>query len=122
MKQENNQTDKHALDAYYTPEILERFERIEKRPVAIEVKKLQKSFEHKGQVNQVLGGIDFDTYRREFMCVVGPSGCGKSTLARTIAGLETADDGVMVVAGSPVEGPGPDRGMVFQRYTLFPWM
>ncbi|WP_028485930.1 ABC transporter ATP-binding protein [Thiomicrorhabdus chilensis] len=117
-----NNSEAHPLDGFYTPEIQERFERIEKRPLAIEVQDLQKSFAHKGQVNQVLGGINFDEYQREFMCVVGPSGCGKSTLARTIAGLESADSGVMVVAGSEVKGPGPDRGMVFQRYTLFPWM
>lgn len=112
----------HALDAYYTPEIRERHARILNRPVTIDVKKLNKVFTHKGKPITVLGEVDFETYKREFMCVVGPSGCGKSTLARTIAGLETADGGQMVIAGKQVDGPGPDRGMVFQGYTLFPWM
>jgi len=115
-------SDNHPLEPYYTPEIQARFSRIEKRPVTIDVKDLQKSFVHKGKKVSVLGGVDFQAYKREFMCVVGPSGCGKSTLARMVAGLETKDAGQMVVAGKQVEGSGPDRGMVFQGYTLFPWM
>lgn len=122
MSQNENNPNRHPLADLYTPEIKARFERIHNRPVAIEVNQLRKTYYHKKQENLVLGGIDFNAYQREFMCVVGPSGCGKSTLARTIAGLETHDSGDMIVAGSHVSGPGPDRGMVFQKYTLFPWM
>jgi NitT/TauT family transport system ATP-binding protein len=57
-----------------------------------------------------------------FACLVGPSGCGKSTLLRIMGGLLRATQGLVVVGGRPVERPGADRGMVFQSYTLFPWL
>ncbi|MPQ75515.1 ABC transporter ATP-binding protein [Hydrogenovibrio sp. JE_KL2] len=112
----------HPLDKWVTPEIAARNDRIEIRPVALEIKQLHKSFEHKGKVNKVLNGIDFTTHKREFICVVGPSGCGKSTLARLVAGLEQKESGHILVEGKEVTEPGPDRGMVFQSYSLFPWM
>ncbi len=58
----------------------------------------------------------------EFGCIVGGSGCGKSTLLNVVAGLEDATSGVATVGGHAVSEPGPDRGMVFQSYTLFPWL
>jgi NitT/TauT family transport system ATP-binding protein len=69
-----------------------------------------------------LKDINFSTHRREFLCVVGPSGCGKSTLVRILAGLEEHSAGDVLLLGQPVTGPGSDRGMVFQGYTLFPWL
>ncbi|HEV8255625.1 MAG TPA: ABC transporter ATP-binding protein [Casimicrobiaceae bacterium] len=58
----------------------------------------------------------------DFIAIVGPSGCGKSTLLRIIAGLETPTSGRVLLDGAPVAAPGADRGMVFQSYTLFPWL
>jgi NitT/TauT family transport system ATP-binding protein len=58
----------------------------------------------------------------DFVTIIGPSGCGKSTLLRLVAGLDRPTTGQIVLAGMPVAAPGPDRGMVFQSYTLFPWL
>jgi NitT/TauT family transport system ATP-binding protein len=99
-----------------------RFDRLKQREVILEVKGLGKTYEsHQGPVT-ALKGIDFKTHRREFVCVIGPSGCGKSTLIRILAGLEAHTSGEVLLDGQPVNGPGRDRGMVFQGYTLFPWL
>ncbi|MFI3168097.1 MAG: ABC transporter ATP-binding protein [Bacillota bacterium] len=69
-----------------------------------------------------LNNVSLDIDRNEFICVVGPSGCGKTTLMNIIGGLETFDSGVVQMDGHDIIGPGPDRGVIFQQYALFPWM
>ena len=99
-----------------------RFTKLKEREVILEVKDLYKTFESpQGEVT-ALKNINFQTHRREFVCVIGPSGCGKSTLIRILAGLESPSSGQVLLDGQPKSDPGPDRGMVFQGYTLFPWL
>ena len=69
-----------------------------------------------------LSRVSFEVRKREFISVIGPSGCGKSTLIRILAGLDYPTSGVVRLDGAAVQGPGADRGMVFQAYTLFPWL
>ncbi len=105
-----------------SPGVAERFRAIEAREVVLEVEHLRKEFPGTPGSPPVLGDISFKVHRREFVCVIGASGCGKSTLLRILGGLETHDGGMVKVKGSPVDWPGADRGMVFQDYTLFPWL
>ncbi|MFC6874359.1 ABC transporter ATP-binding protein [Halobellus marinus] len=70
---------------------------------------------------QALQDVSFDVETGEFVCIVGPSGSGKTTLFRIIAGLESPTSGTVSLDGDPVEGPGPNLGLVFQEYHLFPW-
>ncbi len=71
---------------------------------------------------RALEPTDLAIAKNDFITVLGPSGCGKSTLLRIIAGLDRPSTGRVLLDGSAIEGPGPDRGMVFQSYTLFPWL
>jgi NitT/TauT family transport system ATP-binding protein len=114
----------HPVPAYLlqSPEVRARFERLQQREVILEVKDLGKTFDSAQGQTVALRNINFKTHRREFVCVIGPSGCGKSTLIRILAGLESHTTGEVLLDGKPVDGPGPDRGMVFQGYTLFPWL
>jgi NitT/TauT family transport system ATP-binding protein len=71
---------------------------------------------------RALERIDLGIEDNDFLCLLGPSGCGKSTLLRIVAGLEAPSTGRVLLDAQPVDRPGPDRGMVFQSYTLFPWL
>ena len=70
---------------------------------------------------QALQNINIEVKDKEFVCIIGPSGCGKTTLLRIIAGLEKPDSGSVTLNNETILAPGPDRGMVFQEYSLFPW-
>ncbi|MBM3281451.1 MAG: ABC transporter ATP-binding protein [Candidatus Harrisonbacteria bacterium] len=86
------------------------------------VEKAEKKFEHNGEESEVFRDFSLKTKEAEFIALLGPSGCGKSTLLRMIAGLSEINGGEIVVHGKKVTGPGKDRGMVFQSFTLFPWL
>jgi NitT/TauT family transport system ATP-binding protein len=105
-----------------SPEVAARFARIKERPVILEVNRLSRVFTTREGPRTALLDVSFQVNRREFVCVIGPSGCGKSTLIRIIAGLDEPTSGNLLLDGRPVRGPGSDRGMVFQGYTLFPWL
>ncbi|WP_321803237.1 ABC transporter ATP-binding protein [Burkholderia sp. BCC1993] len=102
--------------------VRERFARLKTRDVILDVRHVGKRFATPQGECVALDDISFRTHRREFVCVIGPSGCGKSTLIRILAGLEAQTSGEVLLDGKPVQGPGADRGMVFQGYTLFPWL
>ncbi|MEZ3143645.1 ABC transporter ATP-binding protein [Halobaculum sp. MBLA0143] len=89
--------------------------------VQVRLDDVAKTYDGENGPVRAVENASFDATRGEFVSVVGPSGCGKSTVFRIIAGLETATEGRVTVGGAPVEGPGPDRGMVFQDDALFPW-
>lgn len=99
----------------------EYFEKIYERPVILEAKQLSQVFKHGKTERTVLNKLDLKVHKREFICVIGPSGCGKSTFSRVVAGLDPYHSGEILVDGEPISGPSPERGMVFQGYTLFPW-
>ena len=88
----------------------------------LEIRHLSKSYSVKGKQLIVLQDINFKLKPREFVCLLGASGCGKSTLLNIIAGLISPSAGQVLVNGQVVLGPGADRGMVFQGYTLYPWL
>jgi NitT/TauT family transport system ATP-binding protein len=75
-----------------------------------------------GKPTPALSPISLTVADNDFIAILGPSGCGKSTLLRIVAGLDRATAGEVLLDGTAVTGPGPDRGMVFQSYTLFPWL
>ncbi len=76
----------------------------------------------RGAPTRALEPITLGVADNDFVTILGPSGCGKSTLLRLVAGLDRPTTGQIVLDGMPVREPGPDRGMVFQSYTLFPWL
>ncbi|MGD9943650.1 MAG: ABC transporter ATP-binding protein [Burkholderiaceae bacterium] len=80
------------------------------------------SFHRGGVVNPVLKGIDLDVRRGEFISLIGHSGCGKSTVLNIVAGLLRASAGGVILDGTEVRDPGPDRALVFQNHSLLPWL
>ena len=88
----------------------------------ISVRSVSKTFALGKETFTALDGVSLDIADNEFITVVGPSGCGKSTLMNILAGLEEPTSGRALVDGSPVSGPGPERGVIFQQYALFPWL
>ncbi|WP_370584652.1 ABC transporter ATP-binding protein [Oculatella sp. LEGE 06141] len=91
-------------------------------PPKMEICGVFKSFQVQNKPLMVLQNINLQLHPGEFICLVGASGCGKSTLLNIAAGLETPSAGQVLVDGQAVQGPGSDRGMVFQGYTLYPWL
>ena len=75
-----------------------------------------------GAATRAIEPLSLTVSDNDFIAILGPSGCGKSTLLRIVAGLDTPTGGRVLLDARPVTGPGPDRGMVFQSYTLFPWL
>lgn len=88
----------------------------------LQIKNLHKHFDTKAGSLVVLKDINMAIERGEFICTVGASGSGKTTLLRQIAGLDAPTSGEVRVEDQVIRGPGPDRGMIFQHYTLYPWM
>jgi NitT/TauT family transport system ATP-binding protein len=116
--------DQLKLPSYLdqSPEVAEYFTELRRRKVVMSVELLTRKFGEDNTGVTALDRINFQVYRREFISVIGPSGCGKSTLIRILAGLDYPSSGEVKLDGKPVLGPGADRGMVFQGYTLFPWL
>ena len=88
----------------------------------LQISQVSKTFVSQGHSTQALLATDFSVAENDFITILGPSGCGKSTLLRMVAGLDTPTTGTITLDGRTVSGPGADRGMVFQSYTLFPWL
>ncbi|MBF6992062.1 MULTISPECIES: ABC transporter ATP-binding protein [Cupriavidus] len=90
---------------------------------ALSIQQVSRTFSNpRGGKTLALQPVDFEVRDNDFVTILGPSGCGKSTLLRIVAGLDTPSTGRVLLDGQPVSDPGADRGMVFQSYTLFPWL
>ena len=88
----------------------------------LHIQRISKAYRGDGHEVIAIDGIDLAIRNREFATILGPSGCGKSTLLRIVAGLAKPTQGLVRLDGRTISGPGQDRGMVFQSYTLFPWL
>jgi NitT/TauT family transport system ATP-binding protein len=88
----------------------------------IEIADLSVAFEEQGEMVTALQNVTFSVHKGEFVSVIGSSGCGKSTLLSVLEGLRKPSGGAVLIDGKPITGTGPDRGVVFQQYSLFPWM
>jgi NitT/TauT family transport system ATP-binding protein len=87
----------------------------------LEIRGVSKRFISDGKELEVLREVSLSIEAGEFICILGPSGCGKTTLLRIVAGLEAPSDGAAYLDQRLITSPGPERGMVFQEYSLFPW-
>jgi NitT/TauT family transport system ATP-binding protein len=87
----------------------------------LEIRDVTKFFDSEGKSVEALHNVSLYIERSEFVCLLGPSGCGKTTLLRLVAGLDNPSKGGVFLDGKLIERPGPERGMVFQEYSLFPW-
>ena len=87
----------------------------------LQIKGVYKHFFADGKEMEALHDINLTIEENQFVCFIGPSGCGKTTLLRIVAGLEAPTSGAATIDGEPIVGPSPERGMVFQEYSLFPW-
>ncbi|WP_137292662.1 ABC transporter ATP-binding protein [Nocardioides dongxiaopingii] len=88
----------------------------------VEIAGVRHHFTVGGAAVPALDRIDLTVEPGEFVTLAGPSGCGKTTLLRLVAGFTTPSEGTVSIDGSPVRGPGPERGVVFQQATLYPWL
>lgn len=88
----------------------------------LSIEGLEKVFPSADGDVHALENINLEVRKGEFVCLLGASGCGKSTLLRIVGGFENPSDGSAKIYGTPIESPGPDRGVVFQDYALFPWL
>jgi NitT/TauT family transport system ATP-binding protein len=88
----------------------------------LEVKDLDKTFIAANKPVAAIDKLSLEIEANEFVAIVGPSGCGKSTFLHIVGGFERPDGGAVLLDGRPVGRPGPDRGMMFQEHTLFPWL
>ena len=88
----------------------------------VEVRGVRHAFGTGERRVDALGPVDLDIAAGELVCIVGPSGCGKTTLLHLLAGFHAPTDGSLSVAGGPVDGPSPARGVVFQQPNLYPWL
>ena len=97
---------------------------MEEKKVTLKLDNVSKSFAkiENDEVTHALNEVDLTLHSGEFVSLVGPSGCGKSTILRLIAGLIVPTTGTVSVDGKPITKPSPERGMVFQKPTLFPWL
>jgi len=88
----------------------------------LSIESLEKVFASSAGDVHALHNINLDVRKGEFVCLLGASGCGKSTLLRLVGGFDTLSEGAAKIYGTSITGPGPDRGVVFQDYALFPWL
>jgi len=88
----------------------------------VQIKDVSVRFGSKGRMTEAASRVSLEVQPGEFVSIIGPSGCGKSTLLNIVAGFITPSEGEALLDGQPIGGPGADRGVVFQQYSLFPWM